>query len=979
MQHAVRELAITSLAKPAIKLPEPTIPAPELERLPQQHRSFVFVDMVNMSTIAVPLAPGTYQMHGTDYAFNKLQLREEQPLLNLQQFPKTAETSAFLTLHSIAALCSKGVPQEVILPSSTAIFLIAIAIGLCLAVTVMMQANRLSCLLHQEKQQHLREVELQDQQQHAHTLAEYAIKHASMVNRQIEHVQQANAELSWNNSELNTRIQKANNLLDAQQEAAEVQQAAARLHQENNRLHASETQLQQVVMGQQASLANASKVQDEQQRQLGYQGCSHLLLQEAHSTLQAGHDALCADHNTVLAHLEAAALLTASQSRKIEQQQHDLHHMQLDRDNLVAKLEAGRTMQDRVARLADSSLLALEIIAPACPILVDTGSETVAGMEPFQQVRNGVQTDASLVPVTLDSCAQVQSMTAAGKQMVVSVQAQAEAEDAPPQPSTPVTQEAPAASASSPTAASSSGGGPRAAPPPPPPPPSLARRSPAAGQAVAAPAVRGVAPPPPLPPLPPPGRGKAGSGGPPPPPPPPHHHHHHHRLSQVEVKQAQAAHHRRRHHHHNCLGWSRLVRQGPNRRPAKPQPGLKLKRIHWEVNDQVEGTVFSRSPTIHLPSAAFAELDEVVPAKQVSKSSSVKSTKLLMYSQQQTQGRGFAWAALRMKPDAVLAALRQRNGGVLSHDNIKNIKSLLPNDAQHKDIARFLEGKHSNFAGVSDPEVLEPDDRFMVRLAGIPHVQQHVDVLLFRSSFEGEAMHVEEQLQLVVEACDSLHSSVHLANVVHGLLASGNHLNYGAASKGVPGFKIGAVDTAAGVKGSCKESLLCVVLKRLKSHDCSIEEMAKELAPVTAAGDLQMNAIQASIGSLKEGLHTWDQRLKLAQEDEGQDAQELQQACTCYSQAVSHVCRLQELCRHAVDKLLKAAAYLGEPFDKEKPAGVLQTVHTQSKVILKTLSEIKEAELQATAKVHRRLSVVSKASASRLASQPAAAMSIKAV
>ncbi|KAA6426595.1 MAG: formin (ISS) [Trebouxia sp. A1-2] len=916
MQHAVRELAITSLAKPAIKLPEPTIPAPELERLPQQHRSFVFVDMVNMSTIAVPLAPGTYQMHGTDYAFNKLQLREEQPLLNLQQFPKTAETSAFLTLHSIAALCSKGVPQEVILPSSTAIFLIAIAIGLCLAVTVMMQANRLSCLLHQEKQQHLREVELQDQQQHAHTLAEYAIKHASMVNRQIEHVQQANAELSWNNSELNTRIQKANNLLDAQQEAAEVQQAAARLHQENNRLHASETQLQQVVMGQQASLANASKVQ-------------------------------------------------ASQSRKIEQQQHDLHHMQLDRDNLVAKLEAGRTMQeDRVARLADSSLLALEIIAPACPILVDTGSETVAGMEPFQQVRNGVQTDASLVPVTLDSCAQVQSMTAAGKQMV----AQAEAEDAPPQPSTPVTQEAPAASASSPTAASSSGGGPRAAPPPPPPPPFLARRSPAAGQAVAAPAVRGVAPPPPpLPPLPPPGRGKAGSGGPPPPPPPPP-------LPPPPPPPSLPG--------RGKTGSGSpppppppspqlpgLVKAGPagaKQAPcdpqaaessslrAKPQPGLKLKRIHWEVNDQVKGTVFSRSPTIHLPSAAFAELDEVfqvVPAKQVSKSSSVKSTKLLMYSQQQTQGRGFAWAALRMKPDAVLAALRQRNGGVLSHDNIKNIKSLLPNDAQHKDIARFLEGKHSNFAGVSDPEVLEPDDRFMVRLAGIPYVQQHVDVLLFRSSFEGEAMHVEEQLQLMVEACDSLHSSVHLANVVHGLLASGNHLNYGAASKGVPGFKIGAVDTAAGVKGSCKESLLCVVLKHLKSHDCSIEEMAKELAPVTAAGDLQMNAIQASIGSLKEGLHTWDQRLKLAQEDEGQDAQELQQACTCYSQAVSHVCRLQELCRHAVDKLLKAAAYLGEPFDKEKPAGVLQTVHTQSKVILKTLSEIKEAELQATAKL----------------------------
>ncbi len=34
----------------------------------------------------------------------------------------------------------------------------------------------------------------------------------------------------------------------------------------------------------------------------------------------------------------------------------------------------------------------------------------------------------------------------------------------------------------------------------------------------------------------------------------------------------------------------------------------------------------------------------------------------------------------------------------------------------------------------------------MVRLAAIPHVQRHVQVLLFRSSFEGEAMHVSPLL-----------------------------------------------------------------------------------------------------------------------------------------------------------------------------------------------------------------------------------------
>ncbi len=44
---------------------------------------------------------------------------------------------------------------------------------------------------------------------------------------------------------------------------------------------------------------------------------------------------------------------------------------------------------------------------------------------------------------------------------------------------------------------------------------------------------------------------------------------------------------------------------------AKLQPGLKMKKIQWEVNNKVEGTVFSSSPTVRLTSAAFAELEDM--------------------------------------------------------------------------------------------------------------------------------------------------------------------------------------------------------------------------------------------------------------------------------------------------------------------------------------------------------------------------------
>ncbi len=200
---------------------------------------------------------------------------------------------------------------------------------------------------------------------------------------------------------------------------------------------------------------------------------------------------------------------------------------------------------DRVARLADSGTIAVENVTPARPLLLDTATEILVGTQAVQQVQSGVQAHASLVPVTLDRCIQIEATSAAGQQIVVSVQAQAQVEDSPPQPSTPVTQDAPAVSSltAASTSPSSSGGGPRAALPPPHPLPHhfwLGGIKQLGRQWQQLHLLQGEWP---------------------------HHHlhHHHHRLPQVEVRQALAAHHRR---HHHRLGWSRLVWQGPSRRPG---------------------------------------------------------------------------------------------------------------------------------------------------------------------------------------------------------------------------------------------------------------------------------------------------------------------------------------------------------------------------------------------------------------------------
>ena len=106
MQPAVLEQAVTKSAMLATKLPEPALPASNIEMTPQQNSSFVLIELVNISSIALPLAPAVYQKRGTEYVVDRLQPRGKQLLLNYQLSPVAAESTAFFTLGSIAAFGS---------------------------------------------------------------------------------------------------------------------------------------------------------------------------------------------------------------------------------------------------------------------------------------------------------------------------------------------------------------------------------------------------------------------------------------------------------------------------------------------------------------------------------------------------------------------------------------------------------------------------------------------------------------------------------------------------------------------------------------------------------------------------------------------------------------------------------------------------------------------------------------------------------
>lgn len=64
-----------------------------------------------------------------------------------------------------------------------------------------------------------------------------------------------------------------------------------------------------------------------------------------------------------------------------------------------------------------------------------------------------------------------------------------------------------------------------------------------------------------------------------------------------------------------------------------------------------------------------------------------------------------------------------------------------------------VQGKHSMFEGISDPDHLEAGHRFAVLLLNIPHVQLHLEVLEFRRTFAESVSRVSTGLRSKLMAC----------------------------------------------------------------------------------------------------------------------------------------------------------------------------------------------------------------------------------
>ena len=425
---------------------------------------------------------------------------------------------------------------------------------------------------------------------------------------------------------------------------------------------------------------------------------------------------------------------------------------------------------------------------------------------------------------------------------------------------------------------------------PPPPPPPLPPGAPSSAPPPPPPPLPNGAPPPPPPPplpggVPPPPPPPGGAGGPPPPPPP---------LPTTVVKKVPRKKPVKVDVEMKPLFWKRI--QFMSSQPVKPaekgtlwftlqEPFIDVKEMEKNFcrnSNRPPSAAGLQPPKGGSRPASPMQLRELLSQATSTRrpgtvgDGRVSLKKLL--DGRRSQAIGIAISSYRLSFDQIKE--------ILLHGRLANVKiSLLETLDKHQPTAEEIDMLVEHVREYGE-EGLDKPDLFCYRLTRIPRFELRLNTLIVRLTLNDGLQSIEAKLAAFRDTCDKVRKSEQLRYLFGVILAVGNVLNAGNASRGqADGFQLDVVPKLKEFKSSDGSStLLHFVVNQLILHLLKTAAQGKmdKMPPdpeiptqpeLTAAAEIDMTALRTDLDRLKGDLERCSRHLEIIRQgdDNAQD------------------------------------------------------------------------------------------------------------
>lgn len=302
------------------------------------------------------------------------------------------------------------------------------------------------------------------------------------------------------------------------------------------------------------------------------------------------------------------------------------------------------------------------------------------------------------------------------------------------------------------------------------------------------------------------------------------------------------------------------VPKKPSVKPNKPMKPLRWSRL---PDNKIEGTVWKQwsDEKVKLDIAELERLFEVKPNSGIGGSSAEKEKEVVEKPVPHIlDGKRIHLVGITlsnfpgMSPEEIADAIDKSDMKVLTPDRIRAVCKVLPTVNEVQVMNDFRD----------DPSTLTRAERFFLKLNKILHIQERLQILLFRIRSEEMLEYLGPSYDTFNVAAKEVSTSESLRSVFEMILAIGNYLNGGTSLGGAYGMKLDVLLKIADFKSADNNTTLFEYLvHKLRQNNRSHEKLITELTHIPQAANLAMQTLVQDMQEFSAGVNLLSQEVAM--------------------------------------------------------------------------------------------------------------------
>lgn len=371
--------------------------------------------------------------------------------------------------------------------------------------------------------------------------------------------------------------------------------------------------------------------------------------------------------------------------------------------------------------------------------------------------------------------------------------------------------------------------------------------------------------------------------------------------------------------------------------------------LHWEKVNAAEGTIWGNASDddVDVDLGNLEQMFSLEDPNAKNKKKTIdlevkKKSTIHLIDMKRSHNISIQLAGIRVPFPQIKQGLLNMDES-LSLDQLNVLQQAIPT-REERNIVK-------NFKG--DVELLGQVELYFMEVMDIPRLEQRINSLIYRGTFDANAKRVRENLRIVMQASTELKNCSNFSRVLKSILKIGNHLNAGSFKGGAQGFKLESLLTLQNVKGiDRKTSLLHFSIMELGKTAPQTLFLSDELKFVRPVSNVNLEAIMQSLSDLEVGLKLVKAEILHAAgvEEDGESVAHVSfrnHMIPFSESADDEVKKLRQHSETALAALKDTASFFGEKFLEDKPLIVFDTVSKFLDIFDKTIAEIRLEERKA--------------------------------